>query len=86
MADFCAQCWPRVWGDPKEIGQAEGFNDMMGVCGSDEMFRDVCEGCGVSYFDSRGRCLGPCMEHHEMAPAPPDDTKAERAGSPQGGR
>ena len=69
MADFCAQCWPSAWGDPTEIGQAPGFNDLSGVVGEGETFTTVCEGCGVSTFDHQGRCLGPCQQHHE-APTP----------------
>jgi hypothetical protein len=35
MADFCATCWPEVFGEAGELGEV--FNDFMGLCGEDEV-------------------------------------------------
>lgn len=58
MADFCAKCWPEVYGAPPP-GEAPGFNDLVGVVSEGREFVGLCEGCGPGWFDSLGRRVEP---------------------------
>lgn len=54
MADFCARCWPEVYGDPPP-GEGPGFNDLLGVGRPGYLASAICEGCGPGWFDHLGR-------------------------------
>jgi len=55
MADFCWQC-------TEELGLATGPENDFYELGPEVLGRKkrvLCEGCGWTYVDTKGRCLGP---------------------------
>jgi hypothetical protein len=58
MAEFCKQCTKALF--------FEDTNDFEGLCGEDEMIQVLCEGCGPTYVDSKGKCIGKCMGHFKQ--------------------
>lgn len=58
MAEFCKQCSKALL--------FENTNDFAGLCGPDEMLPVLCEGCGPTYVDSKGRCIGKCLGHFKQ--------------------
>lgn len=76
MADFCARCSLDLYfhpeGDFAHFGKsgaitAEDVTNGMGML-------VLCEGCGPTYVDHLGRCLGGCAEQH----TPPDHDEVLR--------
>lgn len=55
MAEFCKQCTKALF--------HEEVNDFEGLCEKDEMVEVLCEGCGYTYVDWKGRCVGKCKGH-----------------------
>lgn len=53
MADFCRQCSKDV--DPNFPG-----DDLAKLCEEDKAIAVLCEGCGETWVDSEGTCIGPC--------------------------
>jgi hypothetical protein len=47
MADFCYDCFERLFGDGTN-------NDMRELCADDEYIMVLCEGCGVIWVDHIG--------------------------------
>lgn len=57
MADYCESCQP-------------GCGDLVGLCAENETLETICEGCGHTTVDSKGRCFyAYCPEHWEQARA-----------------
>jgi len=53
VADFCRQC-------AKEVDPSFPGDDLAGLCRPGEIITALCEGCGSTYVDSEGYCVGPC--------------------------
>lgn len=56
MADFCRQCSIDVF--------REDFGDMKGLCEEGMMATVLCEGCGPTWVDHEGTCIGACARGH----------------------
>lgn len=66
MADFCNQC-AREHGLPE--GDFRGVGEKTDVLGYGEGFPVLCEGCGATYVDHAGNCIGPrCQMNHTLNP------------------
>lgn len=62
MAEFCSQCTKELFN--------ENRSDFEGECTEDDnahnWFAEVlCEGCGFTNVDYRGRCVGVCEKGHD---------------------
>lgn len=55
MAEFCVQCAEKM-GFPKTDFKKleEGY-----------VISVICEGCGSTIVDHKGRCVADCLEHHD---------------------
>lgn len=61
MADFCKQCSEKNFG--------EDYKDMAGLCTEEDTKKGLsvpvlCEGCGYTYVNHLGECVGECNETH----------------------
>jgi len=62
MADFCEQCSVRLFG--------RTFNDFAALSTPEDTEKGLfpvvlCEGCGATQVDHRGRCVAPdCLDPH----------------------
>ena len=61
MADFCRQC------AIKFLGLDGDLNDLVGLSTPEDDANGlypvvICEGCGAAQVDSRGTCIGDCLE------------------------
>lgn len=57
MADFCKQCSIDTFG--------EDSKDLAGLCKEGETIIVLCEGCGCTEVDWKGKCINPdCLEKH----------------------
>lgn len=61
MADFCYQCTEAFLGIPGEK------NDLNGLVPEGDLLHTLCEGCGPCVVNSKGVCVGDCIEHHGKA-------------------
>jgi hypothetical protein len=60
MAEFCAQCTIDHFGDSLAQYPGAERGDLAGLCAPGEVVVVICEGCGFTYVDSDGRCIGTC--------------------------
>jgi hypothetical protein len=60
MADFCKQCSEEIF--------CEDFGDLAGI---GKKFLTICEGCGFTWVNENGECIGDCDRKHgaEAIPA-----------------
>lgn len=58
MADFCRQCSEKIF--------KEDFADLAGLCDQKQCAVVICEGCGPTYVNYRGECIGACIEKHSQ--------------------
>lgn len=58
MADFCRQCAIETFG--VDAGDLRGLNKPEVLSGTTG-FPTICEGCGYTYVDHMGQCLGGCI-------------------------
>lgn len=54
MAEFCKQCADKMGFEP----------DFVGIAAPDHMIAVICEGCGLTWVDHTGTCIGDCLERH----------------------
>lgn len=56
MADFCKQCSIDIF--------MEDFGDMKGIAPEGSHVRVLCEGCGFTWVNCDGACVGDCDKKH----------------------
>ena len=64
MADFCEQCARELWGDYADMTSDFKFNL---PCNEGEGYEVLCEGCGITWVNEDGKCLGGCAKGIEHA-------------------
>ena len=55
MSEFCQQCAPTVDAE-------HPLDELAGLCKEGELTHVICEGCGWTYVDETGTCVGPCRK------------------------
>lgn len=64
MADYCLQC-------SVTLGAPEGWSDMAGLFEDDpedpKCVAVLCEGCGFTFVDVDGKCVGPHQYPHDWS-------------------
>ena len=61
MAGFCKQCSKALFHDEE--------NDFERCCEKNESVEVVCEGCGLTTVDWKGKCVGRCQGHFKVVSA-----------------
>jgi hypothetical protein len=66
MADFCQQCAIETFG--------EDIGDLAGITTEEQEAKGLycvvlCEGCGMTQVDSKGRCVNDCLLKHGVEKA-----------------
>lgn len=62
MADFCKQCSTEIL--------CEDFRDMAGIAKNGEIAFVICEGCGFTWVNEDGECVGNCDRKHGSTSIP----------------
>jgi len=65
MADFCKQCSIEIFG--------EDFGDLARILTPEQEADDmvmpaICEGCGYTYVNCAGECVGTCCDKRHYLP------------------
>lgn len=69
MSEFCAQCTQAMFGDSIVQFPGAEHGDYAGMCAPDEIVLVMCEGCGFTYVDGEGRCIGTCWGNYHTREA-----------------